>query len=101
MNSTEKDEKDDYPTFVMQYAMQQDEPSLDCLVSNIGMNDDNTQIEADIQPQLIQAFIEAFPDADIASLDEAVQHILLLSIAEHEDHEADIVKPSSSDSDVS
>jgi|SaaInlStandDraft_4_1057021.scaffolds.fasta_scaffold30335_2 hypothetical protein len=66
-----------YTDFVLNYATD----GLDSLVRKIGMNDTKDHLEADLQPDLIQAFATKFPEADLKELDNVVEWILVFSIA--------------------
>lgn len=72
--------KEDYANFVLNYAKKSGN-GLYCLVKEMELNEDKTNLEADLQPDLIQAFAEEFPDVDLEELDTTVQWVIMISIA--------------------
>lgn len=69
---------EDYADFVLNYAKTD---GLNSLVRKLGMNSDNSKLEADLQPDLIQAFSIHFPDIDLTELDNTVEWVLAVSAA--------------------
>jgi hypothetical protein len=66
--------------YVLTYTKQQGN-GLDSLVRKMGLNEDNTMLEADLQPDLIQSFSSKFPEANLEELDNIVKWILITSFA--------------------
>lgn len=67
-----------YADFVLTYAKKD---GLNSLVSKIKLDDTQTFIQTDIQPDLIALFSEQFPEADLKDLDAVIEWILCTAIA--------------------
>lgn len=76
---------DAHANFILAYT-DNDGNGLGSIVRNLDLNDDESMLIADIQPDLIQAFSNEFPDTDLKELDNAVQWILITSIAKMKDN---------------
>ena len=69
-----------YADFVLTYT-KNDGNGLDSLVRKMGLTEDKEMLEADLQPDLIQAFSMKFPEASLEELDDIVKWILITSFA--------------------
>jgi hypothetical protein len=69
---------EEYATFVLKYASKN---GLHDIVSRLSVDEDQDNLQADLQPDLIQAFATSFPEVDLKELDNAVLWVLLTSIA--------------------
>jgi riboflavin synthase alpha subunit len=58
---------------------------LSDIVSQTKLNKDKTNIEFDLQPDLIEKFVLKFPKADLIELDHAVEWIIYKSLFYHKD----------------
>ena len=67
---------DEYTNFVLTYAKQD---GLNGLVRRLKFNKEKKCLEADLQPDLIHAFAENFPDVELSKLDSTVEWIILIS----------------------
>lgn len=61
--------------FVLGYARE----GLDKLVRKLDLDSEKENLVADLQPDLISAFSNKFPDADLKELDNVVTWIILKS----------------------
>lgn len=68
--------------FVLTYAKI---GGLQSLVRKINLNDKKDHIEADLQPELIEAFSVKFPDVDLKELDSVVEWILITAVAKRKE----------------
>jgi len=64
--------------FVLQYARKD---GLESLVRELNLSEDKKKLKADLQPDLIQAFSNKFPDTDLKHLDSTVEWVLITSVA--------------------
>jgi hypothetical protein len=62
--------------FVLGFAKKD---GLSSLVRKLDLDDEKENLIADLQPELIQAFSNKFPEADLSELDNVVTWIILKS----------------------
>ncbi len=75
---TQADINDNHADFVLQYAKKD---GLESIVRDLQLSEDKQKLKADLQPDLIQAFNNAFPDTDLTHLDRTVEWVLIASVA--------------------
>lgn len=78
------DVKQEHVEFILKYAKKD---GLYSLVSRLEMNEEKTKLEADLQPDLINAFNIAFPNTNMSELDATIEWVLLTSVAKRKEKE--------------
>jgi len=63
------------------FVMQHVDNGLSDLVSKLEMNENNTRLDIDINPVLVEAFKKEFSNTDLNELNKIVENILIISIA--------------------
>lgn len=63
------------------FVMQHVDNGLSDLVSKLEMNENNTRLDIDINPVLVEAFKKEFSNTDLNELNKIVENILIMSIA--------------------
>ena len=64
--------------FVLTYAKN---GGLNSLVKKISLNESKDHVQADLQPELVNAFTKEFPNVNLTELDSIVEWILITAIA--------------------
>jgi len=68
--------------FVLKYATKD---GLNSLVRDLQLTEDKKNLKADLQPDLILAFSNEFPNVDLENLDRTVEWILITSVAKRKE----------------